>query len=396
MGAGSGVRPTRSLAGAVGLVAFLAGAGRPAESTATGAQAHADFHAEGRSLLDQIQSLDARRDATRRHHLQAAAERDAAQRALEEGRARQDDLTASERRSRSVVAGGSRSLWRVRGGEVLSGLLDDADRARSARTWRNLSHLVRYATAAMRAHAVRLADQATLVSTLEERALDLRELERRVAAAETDLELEQEAKRTLLVELLSDRERTLDAASATARTLDGLTAGPEIGPGPGRLPPDRRPAPRRAPSFAAWKGRLRSPVDGPILSRFGMDRDERGQTVVRSNGLRFAAKPDAPVRATLDGRVVHRGYVPGLGNVVILEHGDDYFTVYGHLGEVRATPGDEVARGETIATAGSSGLTEEPSVYFEVRHGAEALDPRGWLEPDTAGERRPKGSRGRK
>lgn len=247
----------------------------------------------------------------------------------------------------------------------------------------------------MQAHRVRLADQATLVSNLEERVLELRGLERRVAASETDLELVQEIKQAPVVELLSDLGRTLDAASATERTLEGFTSEFEPEPGAGRFCPNCDPSPRRAPHFAACKGRRRSPVNGPSVSRFGVDRDERGQTVVRSNGQRFAAKPAAPVRATLDGRVAHRGYVPGPGNGVVLEHGDDDFTVYGQLGEVRTPPGGEVARGETIATPGSSGLTEELSVNFGVRHGAEALDPRGWLEPDTGGTRRPKGSRGR-
>jgi len=353
------------------------------------------FADDARALLEQIQSLDARREATQREQTVAIAARDEAQRSLEEARSRQRVLIASESRSRTAVGGGLFALWRLHGREMLSGLLGDDDRGRSARTWRNLGILVRYATAIMQVHSVRLADQSSLVSTLAERATGLRELERKVAAAERDLAHEQQAKRGLLANLLDERERAVEAASLAAQSLDRLTAEPTPHADAAPTHAGASRALRARTSFSAWRGRLKAPVDGAVVSRFGEERDQRGQTVVRSNGVRFAAEPDARVRATLDGLVVHRGYVPGLGNVVILEHGGDYFTVYGHLGEVRVLAGAEVARGETIATAGSSGLAEEPSVYFEIRHGGEALDPRRWLEPDDVDRRRAKGSRGR-
>lgn len=379
----------------LGLLAAVGPPARAMDEPAPGNSASTTLTARVRATLEQIQSLDLRRADTEGKRARAVAERDAAQRVLDQARSTHREFVASEARSRSAVGGGLSALRRLRGHDALSGILDDADRARSARMWRNLGLLVRYATGTMQVHAVRLANQSSLVWTLEERAADLRARERMVSSVERDLQLEREAKRELLAGLLNERERALEASSLTVRSIDGLTAPgvPRAGDAP-RSSSMRSPQ-RPKPRFSGWKGRLKAPVEGRIVSRFGEDRDQRGQTVVRSNGVRFATEPDARVRATLDGRVVHRGYVPGLGNVVILEHGEDYFTVYGHLGEVRAVAGSDVARGDTIATAGSTGLAEEPSVYFEIRHGGEALDPCRWLEPEQVITRRAKGSRGR-
>lgn len=212
---------------------------------------------------------------------------------------------------RTKRAAARASLWLHHGREALPGVLDETGHARSARMRRNLGALVRYATATMQVHAVRLADQSALVATLEERTVVLRELECEVSSAKR----EREAKRRPLAEPPTEREPTLDAATVAARSLDG--------------------------------------------------------------------------------RLVHLGHVPGLGNVVIGEHGDDDFTVYGQVGEVRAVAESDVIRGEAIATLESSGLAEEPSVYFEIWQGGEALDPRRWLEPAAVDGPRAKGSRGR-
>lgn len=134
-----------------------------------------------------------------------------------------------------------------------------------------------------------------------------------------------------------------------------------------------------SPGFFQSAGELRSPVSGRVAARFG-PRDRSGSsTADRHSGLSFNADSDTTVRAVFRGLVVFSGDVPGLGNVVVLDHGDDYHTVYAQLAELR-TPagvileaGDEVGRGGALTSAGES------EVYFELRDRGVPVNPAEWL-----------------
>jgi septal ring factor EnvC (AmiA/AmiB activator) len=95
----------------------------------------------------------------------------------------------------------------------------------------------------------------------------------------------------------------------------------------------------------------------------------------------FQAAAGLPVRAVAGGRVRYAGWFRGYGRLVILDHGGGYYTVSGHLAELRVAVGDAVASGAEIGTVGDTGSLSGPRVYFEIRRGAEALDPREWLSP---------------
>ena len=86
------------------------------------------------------------------------------------------------------------------------------------------------------------------------------------------------------------------------------------------------------------------------------------------------------VRAVEAAEVAYAGWFKGLGLVTILRHGGNFYTVYAHLAELNVKAGDRVARGQAIATLGDTGPGGGPSLYFEVRKGAEAVDPMGWLK----------------
>jgi septal ring factor EnvC (AmiA/AmiB activator) len=91
------------------------------------------------------------------------------------------------------------------------------------------------------------------------------------------------------------------------------------------------------------------------------------------------------VRAVAAGTVRYAGRFQGYGNLVILDHGDDYFTVSAHLDEIAVEVGDAVEAGAVVGTAGETGSLRGPVLYFEVRHGSEALDPARWLGGRGAG-----------
>ena len=200
----------------------------------------------------------------------------------------------------------------------------------------------------------------------------------RLAQGSQELGLELASKQDLLKEIRTDRAREqaaiqeLEAASqALESTLDGLRAR-----GTAALP-------SRAPSvsFASLRGRLPAPVAAPLAQRFGRVVDAEFRTETFHKGVDFAAQLGQAVHAVADGEVRYAGWFRGYGKLVIVDHGEQYFTVAGHLDEIRVQVGDALRAGDVIGTAGETGSLGGALLYFEIRRGSEALDPGEWLTP---------------
>lgn len=127
--------------------------------------------------------------------------------------------------------------------------------------------------------------------------------------------------------------------------------------------------------FPRLKGRLSWPVTGTLAGDFGKPRGAG----VRWNGVLFTLPQGTPVRAVYHGRVAYADWLPGLGLLMVLDHGDGYMTLYGHNDALLKESGDWVTPGETIAEVGDSGGQSQPSLYFEIRHQGEPVNPHPWM-----------------
>ncbi len=128
-------------------------------------------------------------------------------------------------------------------------------------------------------------------------------------------------------------------------------------------------------AFAALRGKLRLPIAGDITARFGSRRGD-GPTW---KGLFIRAAEGTEVRAIAGGRVVFADWLRGFGNLIIVDHGSQYMTIYGNNQSVLKRPGDVVKSGDVIASTGSSGGNDQSGLYFEMRHQGRAFDPLGWV-----------------
>ncbi len=128
-------------------------------------------------------------------------------------------------------------------------------------------------------------------------------------------------------------------------------------------------------NFSGLRGKLRLPVKGDIVTRFGAARGEGPD----SKGLFIRAAEGTEIRAIAEGKVVFADWLRGFGNLLIVDHGNQYLTIYGNNQSVLKRPGDVVKSGDTIATAGNSGGNEQSGLYFEMRHQGRAFDPLGWV-----------------
>jgi septal ring factor EnvC (AmiA/AmiB activator) len=128
--------------------------------------------------------------------------------------------------------------------------------------------------------------------------------------------------------------------------------------------------------FGELKGKLTWPVAGRLLHDFGQPR-AGGR--LKWNGVVLAAPRGREVRAVYHGRVAFADWLAGMGLLVIVDHGDGYLTLYGYNETILKDTGDWVAPGDVIATVGDSGGQAQSSLYFELRSGRRAENPRRWV-----------------
>jgi septal ring factor EnvC (AmiA/AmiB activator) len=129
-------------------------------------------------------------------------------------------------------------------------------------------------------------------------------------------------------------------------------------------------------AFARLRGKLARPAAGTVTGRFGARRDD-GQSVWK--GLFISAAEGNPVRAVAAGTVVFADWLRGYGNLLIIDHDDDFLSVYGNNQTLLADVGQKVGSGAAVATVGASGGQAESGLYFELRHRGRAFDPGKWL-----------------
>jgi septal ring factor EnvC (AmiA/AmiB activator) len=184
-------------------------------------------------------------------------------------------------------------------------------------------------------------------------------------------ELERTARRiqALLAELEKKRR---EEEEARRRAEQGTPAQPGT-PAPPPLPPYEG-------EFAKAQGKLDWPLRGEIVGRFGNEKHPRFGTITFNNGIDIKASPGETIRSVAKGRVdfVSNDY-GSYGEMLILNHGSGYYTLYAHCSDILVARGAEVAAGQAIARAGDTGSLKGTILHFEVRKGRASLDPMGWL-----------------
>lgn len=256
-----------------------------------------------------------------------------------------------------------------------------------------------------------LARKAALATEASRRAAELATIE--VDSRTEQAQLEQErAQHRALLEKLSDRirqqrreiDKLKDDEQRMGRLVQGLAritqAHPPaqvqaplapVAPVPEAARPTSAPATAAKPaaddtprpsapvvleagSFARLKGRLTLPIKGELVHRFGSPRTEGASW----KGV-FVKAASGDVRALASGRVVFADWLRGFGNLIIVDHGDDYLSVYGNNESLFRKVGETVAAGDALAAVGNSGGNRETGLYFELRHQGQTVDPMKWI-----------------
>lgn len=248
-------------------------------------------------------------------------------------------------------------------------LLETAEGRDIARASRGVVALARVEQLRIDAHRKLLADEKTARDQLASEQRQVARLRAEAAALDTAAR-KAVADRTRLLDDL-DRRREMaaqyvgeleQARTRLQATLAGLAPATAVD-----LP------------LRPFQGALTWPAKGPLLSRFGRAASAYG-TAIQRNGIEIGTPSGTAVRAVHGGTVAYAAPFTGFGILVILDHGDNAFTVYGHLAGTALRPGATVTRGQAV---GASGATPagQPAAYFEVRIDGHPANPLQWLAP---------------
>ncbi|MGB9150025.1 MAG: peptidoglycan DD-metalloendopeptidase family protein [Burkholderiales bacterium] len=173
-----------------------------------------------------------------------------------------------------------------------------------------------------------------------------------------------------LAKMLAQKKKKSTKSAAKA------TAPENVKPGAPAIQNDEEPDDSfRGTSFASLRGKLKLPVRGELANRYGSPREGGGLTW---KGLFIRAAEGAGVKAVADGRVVFADWLRGFGNLMILDHGGGYMSLYGNNESLLKQVGTSIKPGDTIASVGNSGGNAESGLYFELRHQGKTLDPLPW------------------
>jgi len=226
----------------------------------------------------------------------------------------------------------------------------------------------------MAAHYAGLQElQAQLMSHQEAKRLRVAEYERQTAAVYR----ERSHREALLARIRSQQEiqrSTIESLKEAARELER-----EIQSLSRRFEGEVLRTPASSKPLASMKGLLIFPVKGKILNSYGPYRYPRLNIQAFRNGIDIAAERGEPVRAVYAGTVLYASWFRAYGNIVVIDHGDHYYTVYAHLEDVFKSVDHKVEAGDVIATVGDSGAMGATGLYFELRHHDRPLDPIDWL-----------------
>jgi murein hydrolase activator len=284
--------------------------------------------------------------------------------------AEQREREAQLENNRSDLAGQMRAAYSIGRQEPLKLLLNQEDPALAGRMFAYYGYFGRARAGQIKAIADDVQRLAELTTELDAEDAELARLEQQQRAELSELEHARTQRSQVLAGLEAEsrtRAQNLERLRAQQSGLEQLLK--ELRAAIERFPLEANDA------FAKLRGKLAWPVNGHLVARFG---DARAGGV-RWDGVLVATERGAPVKAVFDGRVIYADWLPGLGLLAIVDHGDGYLSLYGHNERLYKAAGDSVASGEALAAAGDSGGSGRTELYFEIRKGGKPVDPRPWF-----------------
>ncbi|MBI5936961.1 MAG: peptidoglycan DD-metalloendopeptidase family protein [Betaproteobacteria bacterium] len=276
--------------------------------------------------------------------------------------------------------------------DALKLLLNGENPGDAARDLEYYGYISRARADLIRSHRESLQRLDALQQQAKERKSRIEKVKSERLAQRSGLEKEKKSRQQLLGKLSSQIQKQRKEVASLVRDeqrlsrlierLSRLAAAPKPGRKPAEATPGRKTtevpdASLAGLDFAKLKGRLALPVAGTIGARFGQAREGGGPSW---KGLFIRAAEGHGVRAVATGRVAFADWLRGFGNLLIVDHGDGYLSLYSNNESLYKQAGDPVRAGDVIASVGNTGGQSESGLYFELRHQGKPFDPLSWVK----------------
>lgn len=299
------------------------------------------------------------------------ARRSAAEQKLRDLQAEQADTQRKITEEREALAGELRVAYMNGRQEQLKLLLNQSNPAQLGRVMAYYGYFGQARAERIAAISEHLAHLDLLAESIAEESRRLQQIEADNAQEVKSLATARDRRKTTLAQVQSKirtRNDQLAALERDARALERLVEQlrraieefPELAEGP----------------FQRVKGKLPWPVKGKVLARYGQ---LRAGGPLKWQGLVIGAERGTQVRAPFHGRVVYADWLPGLGLLLVLDHGGGFMSLYGYNEQLYRRVGDRVAPGDALAAVGDAPGLGAPGLYLEIRKGRDAIDPAQWL-----------------
>lgn len=284
-------------------------------------------------------------------------------------RTENDVLKEDQIRLEADVEAGIRQLWMLQQGGGLRVWLGDQDPQQTARHLAYYRLILKEQQHSIERYQQGVADIAARVNAILRTETDLTARAAAIAATREQLTAEQDTRRQTIARIntqLKQDQAELDALILNQNRLNMLLE---------RLQAIALPASPASQPFAALRGQLTMPIEGKPINRFGAIRNAD----LRWRGWLIPAEQGDPIRAVHGGRVIFADWLRGQGLLLVVDHGDEWLSLYAQNHSLLRAVGDWVSSGEVLSLAGATGGNEMNGLYFEIRHQGEPVDPADWF-----------------
>ncbi|NMT62173.1 murein hydrolase activator EnvC family protein [Marinobacter orientalis] len=332
----------------------------------------ADAEEDRSSLEQQLSGIEQEIGRLTRERRELREQAREQQQRLSELSEEEAELTRTLEGQRESLKKQIRAAWMEGDAPAVKVLLNEIDPDKVARTMTYYEYLSRDTIDRLEAFAANLRQLKETQKQVRAGRLRLAELEEDVASRQQKLASSKTRREQTLAALetdISDRRNEREELEADRRRLEKLLK--EVEEAIASIP-----TPNESDPFGSLRDKLPWPAKGKVVSSFG---DSYADGKLRYRGLLINTADESEVKAVHYGRVVFANWLRGFGLMTILDHGDGYMTLYGHSSSLFTSPGDWVEAGEAIAQAGRTGGTDNPAVYFEIRHNGKPDNPLRWL-----------------
>jgi septal ring factor EnvC (AmiA/AmiB activator) len=340
-------------------------------------------------LLAELEAIDKRLNEKRRQVAVLDARVKKAQADISELRGDIARLQAQRAGQEDALGRRLRALYKLQAqGGVLPVLLSGDDPVAQAVQLRHLTTLATVDARLIREYRVTSEGLADRKERFEARRQELSAFRTEAEGEQAEADREAVKRRNLLARVRDERayhDRMVGELSEATRRLEAFIK--ELQEKQRRLskiPPPQRPRPGDTTpgvGFGALRGRLLWPADGRVVGEYGPQVNPRFGTKTFRNGIDIEAAEGTAIMAVYPGHVVFTGWFRGYGNLIIVDHGNEYYTLYAHAADIRVAEGEDVKQGQAIGTVGDTGSLQGPRLYFEVRYEGKPQDPAQWLRP---------------